>query len=225
MDLTERNRLSDNIVHKLRKAILLGEFALDEHLREPALAERFGTSRTPVRDALMVLIREGFVAKLSSGRVVVQGISSEDITNLYEVRFILESHALAAWAKQIERLPLQPLKNCFERMNLNFVRSGEFSELDMEYHEQLIRLAGNKSLLQSWLGIGETIHSILEITNQGYPRGEQIVQDHSKIIEFLDRNKIDEAVATLKQHLYEGQMTMVETVEKLKKLKTHSTNP
>ena len=79
---------------ELRRAISQGEFAPGVQLRQDELAERFGTSRIPVREALRQLEAEGFVTLLPNRGAVVSDLSIDEVIELLEIRIALECHAL-----------------------------------------------------------------------------------------------------------------------------------
>ena len=94
----------------LEEAILEGELKPGERLRAEALAQRFGTSRTPIREALLQLEAHGLVEVEPNRGAVVKTFDREDLRDLYEVRALIEPHAAARAAKRIEADALQRLE-------------------------------------------------------------------------------------------------------------------
>src|SRR3954470_7782687 len=97
------------VSEELREAILSGEFGPGQRLRTASLAKRFGSSRTPVREALVHLEGEGLVDIEPRRGALVRPFASADLIDLYEVRVLLEPAAAAraalrADAGQLERL-------------------------------------------------------------------------------------------------------------------------
>ncbi len=84
----------DAVREALRLAIGLGEFAPGFQLRQDELAERFGTSRIPVREALKQLEAEGFVTFMPNRGAVVSDLSIDEVVELLEIRIALECYAL-----------------------------------------------------------------------------------------------------------------------------------
>src|ERR1700712_286733 len=78
----------------LREAIFCGEFLEGMPLRQDEIAERFGTSRIPVREALRQLESEGLVSFLPNKGVIVKGLSIDDVLEMLEIRIALECRAL-----------------------------------------------------------------------------------------------------------------------------------
>jgi DNA-binding GntR family transcriptional regulator len=98
-------------VHEvLRTAILDGQLAPGERLRAEALAGRFGTSRTPVREALLMLEREGLVDVQPNRGAIVRSFDPEDLLDLYDVRALIEPHAAARAATRIAPAALARLR-------------------------------------------------------------------------------------------------------------------
>src|SRR3982751_1113296 len=85
----------------LEEAILEGELKPGERLRAEALAQRFGTSRTPIREALLQLEAHGLVEVEPNRGAVVKTFAPAALRDLYEVRALLEPHAAARAATRI----------------------------------------------------------------------------------------------------------------------------
>src|SRR4051794_32659071 len=86
----------------LEEAILEGELKPGERLRAEALAQRFGTSRTPIREALLQLEAHGLVEVEPNRGAVVKTFDRDDLRDLYEVRALIEPHAAARAATRID---------------------------------------------------------------------------------------------------------------------------
>ncbi len=91
------------VSEELREAILSGEFGPGERLRTASLAKRFGSSRTPVREALVQLEGEGLVDIEPRRGAIVRSFASADLIDLYEIRALLEPAAAARAAQRIQR--------------------------------------------------------------------------------------------------------------------------
>jgi DNA-binding GntR family transcriptional regulator len=85
--------LSDRVYHTLRQFLREGRLGAGERLREVPLAAQLGVSRTPIREALARLASEGLVAVEGRG-YVSRGVSSDDVEDIYELRFLLEPAAI-----------------------------------------------------------------------------------------------------------------------------------
>ncbi len=97
------------VSEELREAILSGEFGPGERLRTESLAKRFGSSRTPVREALVQLEGEGLVDIEPRRGALVRSFASSDLIDLYEIRALLEPAAAARAALRVREDQLDRL--------------------------------------------------------------------------------------------------------------------
>jgi DNA-binding GntR family transcriptional regulator len=104
--VTSTVRVRDELQH----AILEGVLRPGERLRAEALAQRFGTSRTPVREALLQLEAQGLVEVEPNRGAVVRAFDAADLLDLYELRALLEPHAAARAATRIEPHEIEQLE-------------------------------------------------------------------------------------------------------------------
>jgi len=138
-------------VHEyLREEILNGKIKAGERLVESDLADRIGTSRTPVREALHTLEREGLVESLHRVGYVVRPISELEVSELCEIRLSLETLALR-WALRKDPAGLveamrENLANCELRMAKGDLKA--FVELDAQFHELIPRIADSSRLME-----------------------------------------------------------------------------
>jgi DNA-binding GntR family transcriptional regulator len=95
---------------ELHHAILEGVLKPGERLRAEALAQRFGTSRTPIREALLQLEAQGLVEVEPNRGAVVRSFNAADLKDLYEVRALLEPAAAARAATRIDQAQIDELR-------------------------------------------------------------------------------------------------------------------
>ena len=105
-------RLADAIHGQLRAAILSGQCAPGEHLREVEIADRYDVSRGPVREALLQLEREGLVLLRRNRGAVVARLSRADLEEVYSLRLALERLAVAQAARMAPRPISRPWTTC-----------------------------------------------------------------------------------------------------------------
>jgi DNA-binding GntR family transcriptional regulator len=106
MAATSTGRVRDQLQH----AILEGALKPGERLRAEALAQRYGTSRTPVREALLQLEAQGLVEGEPNRGAVVKAFDAADLLDLYELRALLEPHAASRAATRIDHQQIQQLQ-------------------------------------------------------------------------------------------------------------------
>jgi len=130
--------------HELRRAIMRGELRAGDPLSQVELARRLGVSRGPLREALRILQREGFVQQESQHRARVAEFSDEDLDELYAMRISLESLAIGIAVPRMGADDLRLLDQLLEEMD-ETSRSGDVEQWERpheQFHRALVRPCG-----------------------------------------------------------------------------------
>ena len=102
--------LRGRVFHTLREDILSGRFQVDEELKETAIAEELGVSRTPVREAFRQLELEGLIRIVPNKGAYVSGISESDVSDIFEIRSLLEGLCARWGTKKISKEKLDEME-------------------------------------------------------------------------------------------------------------------
>ncbi len=201
--------LREKILETIREAILKGTLKAGEKVAEPELADRFGISRTPIREAFRQLESEGYLTVIPRKGAVVTSLSERDVEEFYAIKSILEGYAARIAAAQLSEKDLERLGAINDRLE-QLAREGDvktFFRVHNEFHELFIRAAGNEKLLEL---IGQLMMKFnrLRMASLSLPgRMEISVQEHRKIIQAFkehDSEKADKLVS--KSAAYGGQV-------------------
>ncbi len=141
----ETYSLVELAVDRLRRDILSGRTDPGERLIEEQLTRRLGISRAPLREAMRLLAQQGLVEHIPRRGVRVATLSDDDVRELYEVRDVLERHAVAAMPA---RPDLTALRAALEVMR---AATGAGDRLELanahrRFHVEVVRLGGNRQL-------------------------------------------------------------------------------
>jgi DNA-binding GntR family transcriptional regulator len=142
--------LREQVYDHLRHLMSRGEIQPGAFLNQDELASRLGVSRTPLRDALLQLEAEGFVAILPRRGVRVEPLTLEDIRHLYEVVGALEGAALLAAFPKLGAAELVELRRLNQEMK-TAVLAGDFDgyyELNLAFHDVFLDRCGNERLVR-----------------------------------------------------------------------------
>lgn len=198
--MAERTTLSAQVYEKIKKSITSLEYPPDSILQEASLAANLGVSRTPVREATMQLLQEGWLMR--EGRSLrVKSISEEDMRQIFEIREILEREALIkVFTCGNPRLVAGFLDDLVQKMEQekDFYN---FTRYDLEFHAAIVRSMGNERLTQFWCNIYEEIFrcglfSVRSVKN----RKDQVTDEHRQIIECCWRKDLECALQAMKGH-------------------------
>lgn len=209
-DPAPRQALWESIVANLRRAIILGELPPELHLEEPALAEKFGVSRIPIREALTRLAHEGLVRIEPRRGAFVVGVTEADIHDIYEVRRLVEVYAARQAAARARNADLSPLRTFADQMAEAVARNEvhHVAMPDVNFHRQIVLLSDNQRLLAAWEPIGGLVAAMLSITDTTYRDMPASVASHYRIIDQLAAGSGEEAEQEVTRHLEHGEDVM-----------------
>ena len=180
-------RKSVEIAGELEQAILRGEFAPGELLNEIELSERFGVSRTPVREALLNLSAAGLV-ELESGRgAVVVGITLDTVFEAYEVLANSLGFASALAAERMTPRQRAELQGIVEEMAITTgqkVRE-RYIELDEALHEKILEGCGNALLGYQIRRCKARIAAVRQSSMRFHKSVEHIVPEIARVVDAI----------------------------------------
>ena len=175
-------------------------------LSEQGIASLLGTSRTPVREALLRLQAEGLVEVMPKRGVYVAPMSRRQITEVLDLRRVLEGHA-AAQAMARNFVPINALRQTVLEQNSVNVRASRtaalrFFELDRRFHQDLVDAAGSDLLSRTYahLRIRQLRFGGATLCTNPH-RQRRVCDEHLAIIDALDRNDDTQVQAMIANHL------------------------
>lgn len=201
IEAVERVSTTEHVLRALRGAIVVGELPQGTQLREVALAQRLGTGRSAVREAIRQLVQEGLVQHEIHRGAFVRLIDPEDIVDVYRAREAVELAAV----ELVLRAPtpdLAPLRAALDRLRRDAARGKgtwrDMADADIAFHEALVALSGSPRLVR----MAATLAAESRMHLVAYPpySPERNVADHERILEALERGSA-EAAELLREHL------------------------
>lgn len=196
-------RKSIEIANELEAAILRGEFAPGILLNEPELSERFGVSRTPIREALLNLSAAGLV-ELERGRgAVVIGISLDTVFEAYEVLANSLGFACALAADRMSPRQRAELQGLVEEMasNTDGKSRERYIELDEALHEKILEGCGNALLALQVRRCKARIAAVRQSSMKSHKTVEHIVPEIEKVVEAIVARDAEAARTALNAHV------------------------
>ncbi|MEU4223890.1 GntR family transcriptional regulator [Nonomuraea sp. NPDC026600] len=193
--------LGDQLLVQLRSLIVRGELSVGTHLVEGRIAERFGVSRGPVRDALRQLEIEGLVETRKRG-VSVRGLSDKDLLELYSLRGALESLAVREAIARLDAADWTPIDEALDQMQSAAVAAdaAKFAAADLDFHSGFYTLGDNRWLTATWALHRPLFATVMEITNTDRDL-VPVAGDHVYLRDIVRSGDVDAALAALTAHL------------------------
>lgn len=198
-------------LEKIRAGITNGEYPLGSPLYEKALAERFGFSKTPVREALVQLQRESLVVVQPHSGTFVFELADKEVTELCELRLILETNALQlAMRRQAGRL-LAELDGIVQRMceAIKNQQSEQYRRLDGQFHAAFFKHCGNAYLAGAYSMIDAKLQTVRVSLIAPIPKLLDIsLDEHLRIANALKDDKLEVALKVLSEHIKRARELM-----------------
>jgi DNA-binding GntR family transcriptional regulator len=197
----------DAVREALRLAISLGEFAPGFQLRQDELAERFGTSRIPVREALKQLEAEGFVTFLPNRGAVVSDLSIDEVIELLEIRIALECHALRLAIPAMGEVDLDDATKILRSYDKE-PQPEKWGTFNWRFHETLYAPCNQPRLLAM---IGANYGHVSRFTRALVSRAtgkERPQREHYQLLDLCRDGEIEKAVRLLREHIVQTQKTL-----------------
>lgn len=191
--LPGRASRSDDAYQAIRRHILDNIFPPGHQALEGALADDLGISRTPVREALIRLANEGLVEVIPRHGMRVLPVSPLDMREIYEVLTALESAAAEILARrQPSDAELKPLVDATRDMAraLKANDLDAWARADERFHQRLVELAGNRTLIDAVARLGDRVHRARMFTLRLRPKPVNSTQEH---LALLDRIRAGDA--------------------------------
>ena len=200
----------------IREAIVNGRLTPGQRLKEEELARELGISRTPIREALLVLQAEGLVDAAPNRGATVRAHTAEDLDDLYQLRALLEGHAARRAAGRLSDRQLDTLRDSCRRFDV--LGNGDVREIVREnllFHNTILEGAASARLAQMVRKVIE-----LPLVYKSYiwysPDQQRIsAHYHRQITKALEMHDGERAELIMKEHVFEARDLLVTHVREL----------
>lgn len=210
-EVTDKYSLRGRVFHKLREDILNGKYKDHEELKEVAIGEELGVSRTPVREALRQLELEGLIQIVPNKGAYVTGITAKDVKDIYMIRSSLEGMCARLATEHISREQLEEMEENVYLASYHAERSQmeQMTELDNRFHHILYEACDSKMLQNLLQDFHQYVIRIRKKTLSTKERGIASNEEHRQIMEAIKSGNPDEAERLATMHMENAYDNMV----------------
>lgn len=211
----EKELLADQAVRILREAIVTGELLPGEELPEEKIAAKLGISRTPIREALRRLQREGFLTGQRGKPARVTILTEEDFLQTLEVRQINESYNVEKIVNNISDNLLKQLKeNILQQEKATHENNFNlFLELDREFHLLLASANKNPKLREIIYEMNTGIYRVFNFFVYKLPyTSERSLKEHIEILKAIEEKNAALAKEKMEEHIGKITLRMKEVI-------------
>jgi DNA-binding GntR family transcriptional regulator len=207
--------LREEVYTCVKEAILTGEIAPGERLSVGRLQKDIGLSHTPIREALLKLEQEGFVSRLAKGGFIVSQFSKKDIEEIFDLRCILESHAITFTIENISEKDIKKLEKNIKESEY-FIREkrlDQVSKLNTEFHDLINGFCKNERLLNLINDLRDQIFQYRSAIIRVPHMAKLSINHHKQMIQAIKEKDLDSLKTLTVQHAMKGKEIIMTEVE------------
>jgi DNA-binding GntR family transcriptional regulator len=198
--LDDRRSFSEHIAISLRDAIRSGELADGAELNQIALADRFGVSRVPVREAMRQLQAEGWIDAKRHQRAVVRGISRERVLEILELRALVEMLLIEKTVATISEAELQRLTGLCDEMDATPDHQ-HWLELNHTFHSALYTSANSVTATELLEQLSGQVERYVRSHGEHISREGEADAEHRAILAAVQRRDVAESRRLVQLHI------------------------
>jgi DNA-binding GntR family transcriptional regulator len=209
--------VTDQITAMIRKIILKGELKPGDRLNEVQISEALEISRSPVREAIQRLVKEGLVVLVPRKGAFIRKLNSKEVEDLFEARVTLETKAASLAAQRVSESQLNKFSSILDRTESALINKESskyslvFYSLDFDFHLKIATFTQNAVLEAMIQELNAKLRLVRHRSGAEISRAREAFEEHKKVFECIKRRDSDAAFKTMQRHL----MTAREAILKI----------
>lgn len=209
--INDNYSLSGRVFRKIREDILSGKYKEHEELKEVAIGEELGVSRTPVREAFRQLELEGLIQIIPNKGAYVTGITAKDVKDIYMIRSLLEGLCARLATEKISKEQMEEMEEniYLAEFHADKGHMDQMAELDNRFHDILYEACDSKMLEQLLKDFHQYVLRVRQKTLSTNIRGRESNNEHRHIMEAIKAKDSAKAEALANKHIINAYDNMV----------------
>lgn len=186
----------------LKDTVLSDPSMQGQFVNEQAVADEIGVSRTPIREALLLLAAEELVQLMPKRGAYIAPVGGREIRELFEIRCMIECYT-ARRAVELDAVPLERMRTeLAEQAEVGSDRARAFIEHDHRFHSALVEAIGNEMLGKTYDGLrARQVRAGIEALFRSDGRRKAVLDEHERILEALAAGDAEAATRAITEHL------------------------
>lgn len=215
IDTTDATNLRRKVFAAIEDAVLSGRYKPGECLVESKLAAELGVSRTPVREALTQLEREGLLQLVPHKGAVVTGISQKDIQDIYTIRIMIEGLAARWAAEHIDEDELKDLQDAIELEEFYTLKNDieHLIRLDSRFHQIIYKASKSRPLMYMLKTFHQYIQHARSLSLEAPGRAYKALQEHKLILQAIKEHDGPRAEELTAEHIRKASANLLKIIQ------------
>ena len=209
--VNDKYSLHGRVFQKIREDILSGKYKEHEELKEVAIGEELGVSRTPVREAFRQLELEGLIQMIPNKGAYVTGITAKDVEDIYLIRSLLEGLCARMATDKISKAQLEEMEEnvYLAEFHADKGHMDQMAELDNRFHDILYEACDSKMLEHLLKDFHGYVLRVRRKTLSKNTRGRASNDEHRQIMEAIKAKDAEKAEELANRHIINAFDNMV----------------
>ena len=207
-------QLATHIAGELKGLIESGEVKPGERLNEATLAERMGTSRGPIREAIRMLSGMGLVTPVPNRGVFVRQVSMPELLDIYEIRALMFGYAVERAAEHLTPARRKILASLLEQMEAaaESEKGGRYYELNLRFHAAILEFSNNKRAARIYRECVNELHLFRRPPFAYATKMRRSNVEHRAIFDRIVAGRGAEARKLAEEHVRSGRLRLLESL-------------
>jgi len=198
----EKKNLTLQVYQGIKNCMINLDYPPGSFLKEREVAEKFGVSRTPVREAFQRLHHEGWLLIGEGKKIQVRPVTMSDLEEIFKVRFLVENFAFQWLLDNGEpRVIAGKADSILDAMRENPNDHLGFTKLDLQFHSTIIKCSNYERIFRFWTTVHEEAVRLGFMAMQGSARFYEVLDEHAAIVDALWNKDKGKVLKALNVHL------------------------
>ena len=206
----------DRVAEELRRSLFDGELGPGTALREVALAEALGVSRSTVREALAILVAEGIADRIPNKGTQVRRLDPGQVRDVCLARSVIETAGVLRWeeAGDPAREEVRRALAAYSELRGSDCSTAEFTAAHLAIHRAIAGLTGSARLVAAVEALHSEVRVALAHVDRARGNAAEQVHSHGSLLDLMEQGKLDEAADELTAHLAGAEESMIHEVRR-----------
>lgn len=194
----KREALQEQVYRKIKERIISCKMLPGSVISEELLASEFGTSRTPIREALLRLQREHLIDIYPRQGTFVSSISLQDIYEIYQIRLLMEPRIARIASRRMDRGVLERFLQLFTSMDTRTISFKDWFQCDRDLHDYIVECTHNRHLIEIYRVVMDQSQRMRILAGKLPKRIESTNKEHIAVLEALlsqDEERIEQVMS------------------------------
>jgi DNA-binding GntR family transcriptional regulator len=199
--------LRDRVYASIKNAIITAQLKPNQRVVEERMAADIGSSRTPVREALQKLEREGLIFRPPRTGFVVKGVTEEEVEDILDLQCVLEGYAGRLATQRITKDEITHLDDLIKRQEECVMNADTemFIGLDAEFHDTLHRAAKHARLYDLVQGLRDCMDRYRVIIFRSHAKLYLSIKDHKEVVSLMKTKNARQIEKLIGKHMVRGK--------------------